>query len=59
MKKTILALSFIAFVSVTAISCSTDDSVLNNDTNEVELSTGTTIYDNGDKDLPKPPIKNT
>jgi hypothetical protein len=58
MKKTILALSFIAFVSVTTVSCSTDDSALNNDTNATELSTGT-IYDNGDKDLPKPPIKNT
>lgn len=55
MKKTILALSFVAFLSVTAVSCSTDDSALNNDTQAGTVP----ILDNGDKDLPKPPIKNT
>lgn len=58
MKKTILTLAFVASLSFTA--CSTDDSALTNDATANQLSTSTTIgtIDNGDKDLPKPPIKN-
>ena len=60
MKKSIFTLGFVAVLSLTAVSCSTDDSALT-DTSSTELkpSTGTTlIVDNGDKDLPKPPMKN-
>ena len=58
MKKSILTLALVA-LSTFAVSCSTDDSALQNDTNSAELSTSTTItIDNGDKDLPKPPMRN-
>lgn len=59
MKKSILTLSLIALLGMTAVSCSTDDSALNNDANSAELSNNVSItIDNGDKDLPKPPMKN-
>lgn len=51
MKKSLLTLGLIAVLSLTAASCSTDDSALNNDT-----SADYTL-DNGDKDLPKLPQK--
>jgi hypothetical protein len=57
MKKSILTLALVA-LSTFAVSCSTDDSALQNDANAT-LSTSTTItIDNGDKDLPKPPMRN-
>lgn len=58
MKKFILALGLVATLSTTAVSCSTDDSALNDDSNATELSTSTLVIDNGDKDLPKPPMRN-
>ena len=59
MKKSILTLALVASLSLFAVSCSTDDSALQNDANSAELSTSTIItVDNGDKDLPKPPITN-
>lgn len=59
MKKIILTFGLIAFLGLSATSCSTDDSALETTTND--LGTGTTgtgtggSTDNGDKDLPKPP----
>jgi ABC-type Fe3+-citrate transport system substrate-binding protein len=52
MKRIILTFGFIAFLSLTAASCSTDDSALNDTSAD-----GTIKIDNGDKDLPKPPIR--
>lgn len=52
MKKIILTFGLVAFLGLTAASCSTDDSALNND-----ASADTFQYDNGDKQLPKPPIR--
>lgn len=53
MKKSLFTLGLIAFVGLTAVSCSTDDSALE------DTSAGdTTIVapvDNGDVELPKPP----
>jgi hypothetical protein len=60
MKRTILTLGFIAFLSLTAASCSTDDSGLNDDAKQAGGGLGIVIppvIDNGDKDLPKPPIR--
>lgn len=54
MKKIILTLSLVAVMSSSFVSCSTDDSALENDTTNADL--GLQI-DNGDKDLPKPPIR--
>lgn len=56
MKRTILTLGFIAFLSLTAASCSTDDSGLNNDPNQSGGIT-TPPAGNGDRDLPKPPMR--
>ena len=53
MKKSILTLALFAIVSLTAASCSTDDSALDNNTSADELG----MVDNGNKDLPKPPQK--
>jgi hypothetical protein len=56
MKNSILTLALVASLSLFAVSCSTDDSALENDANSIELSTSSSItIDNGDKDLPKPP----
>ncbi|WP_417358642.1 hypothetical protein [Flavobacterium sp.] len=56
MKKSLLTLGLIAFVGLTAVSCSTDDSALE------DASAGdTTIVspvDNGDVELPKPVTNN-
>lgn len=57
MKKSILALAMLASLGFSAVSCSTDDSALTNDTNATELSTSIGTIDNGDKDLPKPPMQ--
>lgn len=54
MKKSLLILGLIAFTSLTAISCSTDDSGLINDKSATDAIAP---IDNGDKDLPKPPIR--
>lgn len=51
MKKFILALSLVAFLSVSAVSCSTDDSALETSAD------GNTTLDNGDRDLPRPTIR--
>lgn len=52
MKKVLLTLALVTVISLSATSCSTDDSALNDDT-----SADLAPIDNGDKDLPKPPIK--
>ena len=56
MKRSLLTLGLIAFIGLTAASCSTDDSAIN-DASADELKTTATVtpIDNGDKDLPKPP----
>ncbi len=54
MKKFILTLGLIATLSSTVVSCSTDDSALSQDTQAGDAI----VVDNGDKDLPKPPIRN-
>ncbi len=55
MKKSLLTLGLIAFISLTATSCSTDDSGLMNES--ADDATVIIPVDNGDKDLPKPPHK--
>lgn len=50
MKRTILTLGLIAFLSLTATSCSTDDSALDNGTNKSADFT----FGDGTKELPKP-----
>lgn len=62
MKKNIFTLGLIAFMGFATVSCSTDDSDMNTDTTADGIITntnnGTTPpIDNGDKDLPKPPMK--
>lgn len=59
MKRLILTLGFIAFLGLTATSCSTDDSALENDAKQAGGGLGIVFppIDNGDKDLPKPPIR--
>jgi len=51
MKRTILTLGLIAFLGLSAASCSTDDSAL--DTNKTTSADGFGFGD-GTKDLPKP-----
>ncbi|KAF2519638.1 hypothetical protein E0W68_04645 [Flavobacterium salilacus subsp. salilacus] len=53
MKKNLLILGLVAFLSLTATSCSTDDSDMNTETEANTLQP----IDNGDKELPKPPMK--
>ncbi len=55
MKKSLLTLGLIAFVSLTATSCSTDDSALMDESADEVIVIAP--VDNGDKDLPKPPHK--
>ncbi len=58
MKKNLLILGLVAFLGLTATSCSTDDSDMNTETQADSFPAGgTTPIDNGDKDLPKPPMK--
>ncbi|WP_154652669.1 hypothetical protein [Flavobacterium rivuli] len=51
MKRTILTLAVIALLSLTATSCSTDDSSL--ETKQTSAD-GAIVLGNGDRDLPKP-----
>lgn len=53
MKRSLLTLGLIAFIGLTAVSCSTDDSALDAQADELKLTV--TPIDNGDRDLPKPP----
>lgn len=51
MKKFILTLALIATFGSTMVSCSTDDSALESSADVIKP------IDNGDKDLPKPPMR--
>jgi hypothetical protein len=51
MKRSILTLSLIAILSLTATSCSTDDSALDNKENATDY---TLTPGDGTKDLPRP-----
>lgn len=51
MKRTILTLALIAFLGLTATSCSTDDSGL--ETKQTSAD-GAIVQGNGDRDLPRP-----
>lgn len=55
MKKFILTLSLVALISSSFVSCSTDDSAME-DSKAGDFGIVTPI-DNGDKDLPKPPMR--
>lgn len=55
MKKIILTLCLVAFVGSSLVSCSADDSAMQ-DSNAADLGIVIPV-DNGDKDLPKPPIR--
>lgn len=55
MKRSLLTLGLIAFIGLTAASCSTDDSALNDASADTITNTIVAPIDNGDKDLPKPP----
>lgn len=60
MKKSILTLGLLAFIGLTAVSCSTDDSVMETSGYDSPNTGGVKplpTFDNGDKDLPKPPQK--
>ena len=57
MKRAILTLSLITFLSLTAVSCSTDDSALEQ-TTSADGSTGTGTGD-GNVNLPKPTLPRT
>lgn len=54
MKNSIFTLGLVALLSLTAVSCSTDDSAL---TQDAQAADNVIIVDNGDKDLPKVPQK--
>ncbi len=56
MKKNLLILGLVAFLSLTATSCSTDDSDMNTEQAD-SFPGGTTPVDNGDKELPRPPMR--
>lgn len=53
MKRAILTLALIAFVGLTATSCSTDDSAM--ETKQTSAD-GAIVLGNGDRDLPKPKL---
>ena len=56
MKKIILTFGLIAFLGISATSCSTDDSALETAATSTGTGSGTDgSTDNGDKELPKPP----
>ena len=58
MKKIILTLVLATFISSSLVSCSTDDSALEQETKADGFGAGTPIpSDNGDNQLPKPPIR--
>ncbi len=54
MKKVLLTLGLVTFIGLTAASCSTDDSALEENATDYGV---VKPIDNGDKDLPKPPAK--
>lgn len=56
MKKIILTLALVSFIGSSLVSCSTDDSGLQQETKADGFGSGTP-FDNGDKELPKPPIR--
>jgi hypothetical protein len=56
MKKIILILALVSFIGSTTVSCSTDDSALEQETKADGFGTGLPV-DNGDKDLPRPPLR--
>ena len=53
MKKIILTLSLVAVISSSFVSCSSDDSALQ----DTKADTLTIPLDNGDKNLPKPIVR--
>jgi hypothetical protein len=55
MKKIIFTLGLVAVLGSTVVSCSTDDSALEQETKANGFGSGP--IDNGDRDLPKPPIR--
>ncbi len=57
MKKNLLILGIVTFFGLTAVSCSTDDSDMNADMETQAELIPPIDNDNGDKDLPKPPMK--
>lgn len=66
MKKNILILGLISLLGFSTVSCSTDDSDMEmmeaqadefQTTPESNTNYGTSPVDNGDKELPKPPMK--
>ncbi|QYJ68530.1 hypothetical protein [Flavobacterium litorale] len=58
MKKNLLILGLVAFLGLTTVSCSTDDSDMETQADGIPFNGGTqNPNDNGDKDLPKPPMK--
>ncbi|WP_159799313.1 hypothetical protein [Flavobacterium sp. MK4S-17] len=57
MKRTILTLGLIAFLGLSAASCSADDSDMQT-TQADDVQTGNIgTIDNGDRELPKPPMR--
>ena len=56
MKKIILILALVSFIGSTTVSCSADDSPVQQET-KADGITGGGVLGNGDKDLPKPPIR--
>ncbi|MFL9845305.1 hypothetical protein [Flavobacterium rhizosphaerae] len=55
MKRIILTLSLISVLSLSVVSCSTDDSGLtNNDTTQTDFGTGSDCGCSGGADLPRP-----
>lgn len=56
MKKIIFTLGLVAVLGSSVVSCSTDDSGLEQEKNANGFGIGGPI-DNGDRDLPKPPIR--
>jgi len=55
MKKIILTIALLSFVGSSLVSCSTDDSAVQQETKADGITGGP--LGNGDKDLPKPPIR--
>ncbi|MDV6168217.1 hypothetical protein R1T16_07250 [Flavobacterium sp. DG1-102-2] len=56
MKKIILTLALVSFIGTSLVSCSTDDSGLQQET-KADGFGGGVIPGPGDKELPKPPIR--
>lgn len=56
MKKIILTLALVSFIGTSLVSCSADDSGLQQETKADGFGSGA-IPGPGDKELPKPPIR--